>query len=736
MPKTLLKNLSLIILFFGYSSFARAQKPNAGFRYEIKRATSEIKVDGEANEAAWKDAETAGDFYQVLPMDTSMAAVRTDVKLSYDDKNIYVLFINHDTLSGSYMVESMRRDFSFSKNDNDLLFIDTFNDLTTGYSFGSNAKGGQWDGLMSSGSSIDLSWDNKWQSEAKYYGDYWIWEAAIPFKTIRYKKDVTTWGINFSRNDLKSTEKSAWTPIPRQFPTASLAYTGDLVWDRPPPAPGLNISLIPYLNVGRSVNFENNSSAEINRNIGFDAKIGLTSSMNLDLTVNPDFSQVDVDVQVTNLDRFELFFPERRQFFLENGDIFNNFGFTTIRPFFSRRIGLNAPIYYGGKLSGKVNQNWRIGAMTMQTGRNSTNEDPGSLYNVFSIQRRVFKRSYISGIFVNRDLIGQPVSSDGLISRYNRTAGLEYNLASEDNKWAGKAFYIKTFSPFETQNNNIVAGNLARTTKKWQVALQVESVGQDVQANEVGYVKRTNYIRANPEISYLFFPRSGPVLSHGPNLVLSQYFSQQEYQTFEYLHMLNYGVTFKDRSVLRMWGAIDYVKPQQGFDPTNFANEKIAAGTEHYWEAAGFEYDSKPQSVLTYAVSTRFGGYYADGNRMRLEAEVGYRFQPFVSILMRANYNEINFQDDERLPEGLKNTQHKLWLFGPRIDVTLSNKLFFTNFLQYNQQNNNVNLNTRLQWRYSPASDLFLVYTDNYLAENFNVRNRAIVLKFTYWWNL
>jgi hypothetical protein len=130
------------------------------------------------------------------------------------------------------------------------------------------------------------------------------------------------------------------------------------------------------------------------------------------------------------------------------------------------------------------------------------------------------------------------------------------------------------------------------------------------------------------------------------------------------------------------------------------------------------------------------GGYYAQGNRLRLEAEMGYRFQPYVAILMRANYNRIAFGENSLLPESLKNSEHNIWLVGPRLDVTLSNKLFFTNFLQYNQQDNNVNLNARLQWRYKPASDLFIVYTDNYFANDFRVRNRAFVFKFTHWWNV
>ena len=714
----------------------QAQKPNNAYNYQIKRATSAIKVDGIANEKAWEDAWLVSDFFQVLPMDTSKAIVRTDVKLCYDDKNLFVLFINYDTLPGPSMVESMRRDFIFTKNDNDLLFIDTFNDLTTGFSFGSNAMGGQWDGLMSNGSRVDVSWDNKWQSEVSNTDTVWVWEAAIPFKTLRYKQNVKSWGINFSRNDLKSTEKSSWTPIPRQFPTASLAYTGNLIWDNPPPKPGLNLSLIPYINVGTRVDKELSTPQEFDKKIGFDAKIGLTSSLNLDLTVNPDFSQVDVDVQVTNLDRFELFFPERRQFFLENADIFSSFGYNGIRPFFSRRIGLKAPIQVGGRLSGKINENWRVGLMSMKTGE-AEDQSPGSLYNVFSLQRKVFKRSYVSGIFVNRDLVGQVNQNpENLISAYNRTAGLEFNLASEDNRWTGKAFYLQTFSPDQQSDNSIFAANLGSAQRHIQYDLQFESVGKGIEANEVGYVQRQNYYRANPTFSYLFFPKSGKILSHGPALDLSQYFRRNNFTNMEYLHMLSYLVTFKTRSTLSVWSAIDYVNLQSDFDPTNYSGYKILQGTEHHWKAAGASFVSKPQSLFTYSLSSRFGGYYANSSRYRFDTEIGYRFQPYVAILMRANFNRINFTDDNRLPESLKNTTYNLWLVGPRIDVTFSNKLFLTNFLQYNQQNNNINLNTRLQWRYKPASDLFLVYTDNYLAENLNVRNRALVLKFTYWLNV
>ena len=283
-----------------------AQKKNAQYQYHLHKTSSEIKVDGVEDDLAWRASEVATDFYMVLPMDTSRAKVKTEVRMTYDDQHLYLLATCFHSLPGPYMVESLRRDFNFGKNDNFLLFIDPFDDQTNGFSFGANAAGAQWDGTMYEGGKVDLSWDNKWLSEVKTYEDRWVFEAAIPFRSIRYKKGIKEWGINFSRLDLKTTEKSSWTPVPRQFPTASLAYTGILVWDQPPPAAGPNVSIIPYV-LGRVTrDYQNGTPNAYKNDFGADAKIAVTSSINLDLTVNPDFSQVDVDRQVTNLDRSML----------------------------------------------------------------------------------------------------------------------------------------------------------------------------------------------------------------------------------------------------------------------------------------------------------------------------------------------------------------------------------------------------------------------------------------------
>ena len=720
----------LPFLFLSLFSFCSlAQKINESYQVHLHQASSPIIIDGVRDEPAWLEAEIASDFYMVLPMDTSKAKVRTEVSMSYDKNNLYLIAVCYHALPGPYMVESLRRDFTFGKNDNFLLFMDTFDDQTNGFSFGANAVGAQWDGIMYEGGKVDLSWDNKWTSEVRNYDDKWIFEMAIPFKSIRYKKGITKWGINFSRLDLKTTEKSSWTPVPRQFPTASLAYTGILNWDQPPPEPGANISIIPYALGGLIRDYENKKPTTYDKDIGADAKIALTSSINLDLTVNPDFSQVDVDRQVTNLDRFELFFPERRQFFLENGDLFANFGYSTIRPFFSRRIGLGVPIQYGTRLSGKINKNWRIGAMDMQTNSIDSVNLPRQNFAVVAVQRRIFARSNIGAIFINKQSINyspEDVPSAPVYSQYNRNLGLEYNLASSNNKWTGKLLYLKSISPDKKGRDFTHAGNIQYTTREWIVSAQYEYVGTNYNA-EVGYVPRKGYLKVNPLVSYLFFPKSKRILSHGPQVYTTHFFNTSYHQT-DYESIAMYRVNFRTQAVFVGWAGRSYVQLLSPFDPTNLGIDSLETGTKHSWYAYGFDFISKPQSLFTYGFSTRYGGYYQDGTRLNISNDVGYRFQPYVSIAVSTSYNEIRMNE----PWG----KRRFWLIGPRLDITLTNKLFFTAFAQYNEQRKNANLNTRIQWRYRPASDLFIVYTDNYLPENMAVKNRALVVKFTYWWNI
>ena len=705
-----------------------SQKKNQGYKLHIQKTTSAIIIDGIGDDKAWGMAEEAKDFFMVLPMDDRKATEPTTIKMTYDNDNIYLLATFYNATKANYFVESLRRDFSFGKNDNFLLFLDPFNNQTTGFSFGSNAYGAQWDGTMYNGSKIDLNWDSKWISAVTRDDEKWIFEMAVPFKSIRYEEGVKEWGINFSRLDLKSSEKSSWTPIPRQFPTASLAYSGTLVWDAPPPAPGTNFSIIPYVLGDVKQNQEVNGNVKTNVKIGGDVKFSLTSSLNLDLTVNPDFSQVEVDRQVTNLDRFELFFPERRQFFLENGDLFANFGYETIRPFFSRRIGLNVPIQAGARISGNLNDKWRLGVMDMQTASIEESGQPSQNFAVMSLQRKIFGRSNIGLMFVNKQSINYPQENDSITdiySKYNRNLGVEYNLASANNAWNGKAFFLKSFAPTDDDSGFTQGAHLAYTSRKWNLRLQEEWVSSDYSA-EVGFVRRRGYKNLSGKAGHLFFPKAGPILSHGPELNGFYYFNEQLKET-DHTAYLAYKFDFRKRSSLLFFLSDDYVELLSPFDPSGLGISNLTTGSQHNWNAFGWEFQSKPQSLFTYAFTGRLGGYYQDGSRTSLTSEVGYRFQPYVSLKANLNYNHIN------LPAPWNTNE--FWLIGAEADITFTNKLFFANLLQYNEQSNNFNINSRFQWRYSPASDLFIVYTNNYFIEPYQSRNWGLTLKFTYWLN-
>ena len=675
----------------------------------------------------------------VLPMDTDRAKVRTDVRMAYDNHQLYLSAIcYYGDVPGPYMVESLKRDWAFNNNDNFIFFLDTFDDQTNGFTFGVNAAGAQWDGLLYEGGKANLSWDNKWTSAVSNYEDRYELEIAIPFKSIRYKKGITRWGVNFSRMDLKTTEKSSWAPVSRQFPTAALAMTGVLLWDEAPPSPGPNISLIPYALGGASRDYEANTPASTRHDIGLDGKVALSSALNLDLTVNPDFSQVDVDQQVTNLSRYELFFPEKRQFFLENGDQFTNFGYSTIRPFFSRRIGLNGvPIRFGTRLSGKLNQDWRLGVMDMRTGALDDIGSPPQNFAVFALQRRVFSRSNIGVMLVDRESSSyQPEGRPAAPSGYNRNLGVEYNLASADNSWTGKLLYLKSFQSGNQSSGAVYAGNLQYSSRRWQISGQMENVDPNYTA-EVGYVPRRGFHRGLAAIGYTFLPKGGRVLSHGPTVDSSNYFdwsgTLSDYET-----TVGYTVTTRSQTVFGTSAGAEYVRLLAPFDPTNSGRPKLATGSVHRWKFWTTRFDSKPQSVFRYGFSTLYGGYYAGGTRLNVTGTIRYRFQPFVSLTGTASYNDI------RLPQPWGNTS--FWLVSPRFDVTLTNTLYFTTFVQYNEQQKNLNVNTRVQWRYKPASDVFVVWTDNYMPDYlqpgqnipglFTEKNRALVVKWTHWWNL
>lgn len=691
--------------------------------YKIGTVKNEgdIKIDGVLDEQVWRSAEKAVNFQRVEPTDTGFAMAQTEVQVSYNTKTLFFSITCFDPTAGKRPVESLRPDFTFYKNDNFLLFMDTFNDQTTGFSFGITPAGSIWEGVQSNGAAVNLNWDIKWRSAVKNYDDRWTAEFAIPFRSLRYPGGTEEWGINFSRLDLKTNEKSSWAPMPRQFATATLAYTGSLEWDKPLPASGPRFSSIPYASLKLTRDYQNNENSVFTPSLGADAKVILSTSMNLDITVNPDYSQVEVDRQQTNLDRFELFFPEKRQFYLENSDLFASLGSENVRPFFSRRIGLDNPVYAGARLSGKINDDWRIGLMDIQTG--SKDDSPASNFAVATIQKKILSRSNITAFFIDKERTEKRSDTSLSGMPFNRVAGMEFNLASRDNKWTGKAYYHHSF--YEgAKDNGAAAASLTWSTRYYNISLHQAWIG-DGYVSESGYIRRNGYYQVNPSAQYKFYTKSGSLVYHGPGLKGDILFDPSFKKSDRDAQLLYY-LVWNNRNTLTFDVKDTYLRLLAPYDPTNTGGDSLAAGDEFDWREAGVTFGSDTRKLFNFVLSGRYGGYF-NGTRLSLTGELYCRFQPYASIALVTTFNKIE------LPEPYNSAD--LFLIGPRIDITFTNKIYLTSFIQYNNQIDNINLNLRFQWRYAPVSDLFIVYTENAVPGNYQVKNRGLIVKLSYWFN-
>ena len=736
-----MRNYILFFIYFllqSYSVVAQSTSANNAFAFKIQNP---IVLDGELDEEIWKKEDGwNGNFMQYFPSDTSESVIMTRVKIAFDDNNLYLAAVMMNNGPRDYISTSLRRDYRGEANDGITFVFDTFNDRTNAFQFGINPYGVQREGLLSNGGTksedLSLAWDNKWFAEAIIKEDRWQVEAIIPLSTIRFKDGGQNWNVNFYRIDSHEGERSTWSPIPRNFSIISTAFNRKLIFEEPIRKNSANISLIPYVAGKTSKNYLENTSEKFTPAVGGDAKIGIGPAMNLDLTFNPDFSQVEVDQQVTNLDRFEIFFPERRQFFLENADLFDSFGQTRSRPFFSRRIGVDidsatgqnvqSKIIYGARLSGKINENWRIGLMNMQTATDDEAGITGKNFSVFAIQKKLFARSNIGLIYVDKESLAlDEYQSLFNPNEYNRLIGLDYNLNSANGKWTGKMFYHRTFESVETVKPYSFNAYMLFSDIHWAWSASFQDIGKDFNP-EVGYLPRSNFKRFNPDVSYMFYPKSKLINRHGPKLEFEGYWNEDIGTTDRDIN-LSYSVRFNSFSQLTLTQKNRYVYLFQDFDPTRTGGEKLPAGSDYYTKTIGLLYNSNPRNAFNVKLEAEGGQYYT-GNFQRVISELGLRIGYTANISMNFNYARI------RLPEPQNDAD--LVLVGPRIDLTFTKKLFWTTFIQYNNQIDNLNINTRLQWRFAPVSDFFLVYTDNYFPESFTPKQRSLVFKLNYWLNL
>lgn len=759
MRTTLLK--THLFLFFSVCAMVSVAQNKSGMQLPIKRTTAPIVLDGKLEEDDWKNAFVATDFYLNYPIDTALAPYQSEARLTFDDHNLYVAFVCYDDASPDLM-QSLRRDFDFDGTDNMGVYLGTFNDRINGFYFQITPYGVQAEGLITTGGSGDgsypITWDNKWYSKVTRLGDRWVAELAIPFKSFRYKS-IGEWNITFLRWDRKRNLVSSWIATPIQFIPASFAYSGQLMWTDLPPINKSNISLIPYVAGSASRDKETKPiSKATDLQTGFDAKIGITPALNLDLTVNPDFSQVEVDRQVINLTRFEFQFPERRQFFLENSDLLADGGFPESRPFFSRRIGLaldssgsltKVPILYGARLSGSVTEKWRVSILNMRTKEKLSAGLPDQLYTVAAVQRNFWKQSNISLMYVDKQSLGvneedtlkyfhqdllkyRFTGGDSIatFSKYNRVFSADADLRSADNTWYTSMFYSGSFDPL-TDSKNFAGGAFVRYTKRTINIFGGQSFVQKNYHAEAGFVPSRGVY---PGVSNLFggaqltlYPKESKIANMGPGVDVS-YTIIPGGLIVDKNFSLGYQFNLLNTSSLELEFNHNYSKLTNSFHPFDEENYiKFKEGEEYDWNSIGVEYNSDQRNVFNYRIETNLGGFY-NGTNFNVNGQLNYRYQPYGSFSVRFDYNDL------KLAKGYGDEE--LFLIGPRLDLTFTDKLFLTTFAQYNDLADNVNLNARFQWRYRPASDFFLVYTENYLPEKLVSKNKALVFKFTYWLNL
>lgn len=722
----------------------------------VSPTDSLIQLDGLLTERTWQTAKVAANFIQNFPNDTARAYNPTEVRLTYDAHHLYVAVICYDkNPERRYTASSLKRDFEWDQNDNFTVYLDPFGDRINGFTFNVTPYGVEREGQLFNGERVAAEWDNKWRSAVKVFADRYQAELAIPFKSFRYRKGTSWFLMNFARHDLKNNQRTSWRRVPVAYRISALAFADTVRFETPLPDPGPNISLIPYVAARYSDNLgEGRGAADgtpgtrtVAGGVGFDAKFGLTPSLNLDLTVNPDFSNVEADQQVTNLSRFEIFYPERRQFFIENQDLFANFGFEQNRPFFSRRIGISYdtttgvivqnPLLYGARLSGKVGKDWRVGLLNTQTANRPERGITGQNYTMAVVQRQLFGRSNLSGIFVNRQGVGDVPDS----LRYTRLAGLEYKLQTADNRWSGKLFYTRAFradQPGERRNGVAIDQdaythglNLVYTSRNLTATWTQEYVGRQYKVNDIGFVNRQGYWRFTPELSGTFYTQGNrAVVSHGPftDLMLIRTLTPSgAARLTDREWNIGYNVQFRSTAEGGLGYYDYYTYLFFPYDPTNSDGRELAEGTGYMTRGLFGFYNSDRRKLFSVGLDGWHGGYF-NGKNTSLTAQVQYRFQPYGSLSVYSEFNAI------RLPEPYKSATYLL--VGPRLDLTFTRKLFWTTTVQVNNQTANTLLNTRLQWRYAPVSDLFVVYQENYFPGSLTSKNRALVIKLSYWFNV
>ena len=738
MKKLILLNRILFFVILISFNFVLAQKINDSTY--VKFTNQKIVIDGIDNETEWKIAEIKSDFWQWFPTDSLKALNQTEIRFLYDSNNIYV-FIKCYEDKNNTIISSLRRDMGrFS--DFFLFTLDTFNDLTNAYAFGGNSVGVKKDEIIFNGGRTlgkdsNWDWDAKFDLKTKVYENFYTAEMKIPLSSIRFSNNSKLWKYNVYRRRINDNEFSTLFRVPQEQSFINLSYSKPLIFEKPLGKSKTPITIIPYINLLKSNNFEIGRKTN-DFQYGGDGRIYIGTGLNLDVTINPDFSQIEVDDQIINLTRFALRLPEKRQFFIQNSDLFSGFGdIYENQPFFTRRIGVTKDIngntiqnkiHAGIRLSGKLTNKLRVGLLNMQTAEDEMNLIPSNNNTVLSFQQSIFSKSNFKFLFVNRQKTGK---NNSLLNqeKYNRVLGFDYNFISKDDKIRGKVFFYNTFSPSVNKEGFSSGGWFNYNTRNNRFRTAFFKTTPNF-TSDLGFTRRTDFKKNYTSYNRVFYPKSKSLQSieFGPQLYYIDKPGLNNQVTDRRLSA-NISFNFKNMSGIDFEFSNSYIFLENNFDPTG-ANENSPINRGEYeTRQIEIEYGSTNRRKFRFKSNINIGGYF-NGEKYSISNDFNFRIDKLMQASLKFRYDKIDLPDPQN--------SVALFLISPKVDFTFSKNIFWATFVQYSNFSNSLGINSRFQWRFAPLSDLFLVYTDNsnYIENDFIPNFRTVNLKITYWINI
>ena len=703
------------------------------------RLDAPLRLDGQLDEAVYQTVAPVHDFIQQEPREGALATEQTDVWVFFDGETLYVSARCWDSQPGRMVANEMRRDsYAMYGNDSFLVLLDTFYDRRNGFIFMTNPLGGLFDLTITAERTANLDWNTVWNVQTSRFDQGWMLEMAIPFKSLRYRPEAGQyWGINFMRRVAWKNETSFLTPIPaalRELGTFQVSAAATLAGLEVPTSVA-RFEVKPYAIGDLTTNL---SANPLIRNqpggtAGVDVKYGVTQGLTADFTYNTDFAQVEVDEQQINLTRFSLFFPEKREFFLEGQGVFNfgagykydpittafggalsQFGGVAPVLFFSRRIGLSAgravPIHGGGRLTGKAGP-YNIGLLDVQTGEDGTTDTRSTNFSVLRVKRDVLRRSAIGAMFTGRSVsalgqgAGYAYGVDGVFSFYDN---LNFN-----------SFWARTDTQGARGDDLSYQTALDYSNDRWSLKVERLAVGANFRP-EVGFLRRTDFRRTFVEFRYTPRPRSLDAVRRFVFIPSLDYFNDGAGLLETRLQQLLLGAEFEtgDRLLVGVTDNFEFLKRsfRLARDATvsvggySFLNTKVV-------------YDIGEQRSISGAVTIEHGGFFGGE-----KTSIGYN-RPRVSLGSQLTVEPSLSLNYITLPETTFNST----LVSTRTTYTVTPRMFLSALVQFNSSSDSLGTNVRFRWEYQPGSEFFVVYTDerDTLTPRFpTLENRALVIKF------